>query len=71
MNKNYVVIKYGDNPIAISPVINGTSEEYLKIKKDAEKHFNTIKNSFLDALKDLNDKIADLEKEVKHLKGED
>lgn len=71
MKKDYVVIKYGDTPIFVAPIINGTSEEYLKIKKEAEKHFTTIKNTFLDALKDLNKEIADLKKEIKHLKGED
>lgn len=67
MTKKYIAIKYDNKPILVLPLQEGTTADYLKLKKEAEKNLDDLFKN----LESLKDRIIDLEKEVKHLKGED
>lgn len=67
MDKKYCEIKYDNKVILVIPIKETTTADYLKIKKEAEQNLDELFKK-LDSYKN---RIDDLEKEVKHLKGED
>ena len=71
MNKNYIEIKYNDKVVCVASVKSGSTTDYLNAKKEAEQNLKSLIKGYDDFFVELVKRIDDLEKEVKHLKGED
>ena len=67
IKKKYVIIKWENEPICVLPLHESDLKTYQEIKVEANKNMNKL----LTTLGLYEDRITNLEKEVKHLKGED
>jgi chaperonin cofactor prefoldin len=69
--KKYVEIKYDDKVIFVAAIKEGESTVFLTEKENAIKNLENFLIANDNRFKGLEKQIADLEKEIKHLKGED
>jgi len=67
LNKKYVELKIDDKVVAILPICECSPTEFLAKKKEAEKNLS----QFNGVLLIYKNKITELEKEIKILKGEE
>ena len=68
MNKKFIRLVFEKKTIAICPIEECESSiDYLKLQKEAFGNYVQLYKRFIDNEK----RIEELEKEVKHLKGED
>ena len=71
LKKQYIEIEYNGKVVFVATVKEGESTDYLNAKKQATKNLAEIIRNHTELLSQFQTKINDLEKEIKHLKGED
>lgn len=71
IGKKVIVINYKDKPIYVSEIKDISSHEYLVIEKECQENFIEFLNKHEEDKLALLERIAELEKEVKVLKGEE
>lgn len=67
ITKKYVELKINDDVVAILPICECSATEYLKKQQEAAKNYEKL----LKAIQFDKNRIAQLEKEIKFLKGEE
>jgi len=64
MNKHYIEIVYNGEIVIVTPIQECSPQDFIKKQKEANTNFSRLVNGLLE-------KINNLEKEVKILKGEE